>query len=264
MLIMEKPNATHSIFFSIVIACRNVERTLDATLRSLHAQSCRDFEVIVVDACSTDHTLKVVQRHQDLITHLISEPDDGIYDAWNKGVALARGSHICFVGGDDSLLPDALSSLHRAAQSYPDAHIICGKNYLVSEQGEILQTLHSIWDWQRFRHYMCIAHVGAAHARQLFTEYGPFDESFKITGDYELLLRAGPQLRCVTIDDYIANMTYGGASSLRYQALWEAYRSKILHRAVTRPAALLDLFVASLKLAVRKWYYGIRGGMATR
>jgi glycosyltransferase involved in cell wall biosynthesis len=264
MLTKAKRNSKDAIFFSIVIACRNVGKTLDATLRSIRAQSCKHFEVIVVEACSTDDTLQIAQQHQDLITHLISEPDNGIYDAWNKGVALACGSHICFVGGDDTLLPHALRSLRNAARAQPHAHIICGKNHLVTEKGVLLRTLHSKWEWQRFRRHMCIAHVGAAHAKSLFTEYGPFDDSFKITGDYELLLRAGPRLRCVTIDDYVANMTYGGASALRYRALWEAYRCKRLHRATTPTAAIVDLFAASLKLAVRKRYYGIKGSMATR
>jgi len=261
---MSAPRPTRSIQFSIVIACRNVERTLDATLQSLRAQSCQDFEVIIIDACSTDRTLEIIRHHGDLIDHLISEPDDGIYDAWNKGIGLARGHHICFVGGDDTLLPDALGSLHKAAKANPDAHLICGKSRLVSDTGVVLQTLHSRWDWQHFRHHMCIVHVGAAHARALFSEYGHFDQAYKITGDYELLLRAGPNLRCVAIDDCIANMTYGGASSMRYQALWEAYRCKTLHRAITRPAAIIDLLTASLKLSIRKRYYGFKGSMATR
>lgn len=261
---MSQPTPAQPIHFSIVIACRNVERTLDATLRSLRSQSFQDFEVIVVDACSTDRTLDIVRHHGDLIDHLISEPDDGIYDAWNKGIRLARGKHVCFVGGDDTMLPDALSCLHRAAEAHPNAHLICGKSYLVSGEGVTLQTLHSTWDWERFRHYMCIVHVGAAHARTLFTEYGSFNSSYKITGDYELLLRAGPKLRCIAVDDYITNMTYGGSSSLRYMALWEAYRCKTLHHAVTRPSAIIDLLTTSLKLAIRKRYYRLKGAMAKR
>jgi glycosyltransferase involved in cell wall biosynthesis len=257
-------HTTPSIFFSIVIACRNVEKTLDATLRSLQAQSFKNFEVIVVDACSTDGTLDIVRRHGALIDYLVSEPDLGIYDAWNKGIRLACGSHICFVGGDDTLLPDAIARLRAAAQAHPDAHILCGKNHLVSEHGTKLQTLHSTWNWQRFRHHMCIAHVGAAHARGLFEEYGLYDHSYKITGDYELLLRAGPRLRCITIDGYIANMTHGGASAMRYRALWEAYRCKTQHRARSWPASLFDLLVASLKLSIRKWYYRFKGATATQ
>lgn len=259
MLTMEKPNAAHSVFFSIVIACRNVEKTFEATLRSIEAQSYKRHEVIIVDACSTDQTLHIAQRYPHLVTHVISEPDEGIYDAWNKGIALARGSHICFVGGDDTLLPNALGSLCKAAHAHPYAHIICGKNRLMSAHGVMLRTLHSTWDWRLFRRHMCIAHVGAAHARSLFDEYGPFDDSFKITGDYELLLRAGPRLRCVTIDDYIANMTYGGASALRYKALLEAYRCKTQHHAITQPQAIIDLLMASMKLAVRKRCYGLKG-----
>jgi len=77
--------------FSLVIAVFNGARYLDQAILSVINQSFDNFEFIIVDGGSKDGTLDIIRRYEDKITHWISEPDCGIYDAWNKGVALARG-----------------------------------------------------------------------------------------------------------------------------------------------------------------------------
>src|SRR6188508_1087311 len=89
--------------FSIITVCRNSERVLHKAMESLSAQHYKDYEWVVIDGASTDGTLKIVQSFSAAPLLVVSEPDHGIYDAMNKGVAKARGDYVFFLNSDDAL-----------------------------------------------------------------------------------------------------------------------------------------------------------------
>lgn len=88
---------------SVITVCRNAGAEIDATLRSVLMQDHADIEHIVIDGASTDDTLARVKRYAECIAHLVSEPDEGVYDAMNKGLRLATGEVIAFVNAGDML-----------------------------------------------------------------------------------------------------------------------------------------------------------------
>jgi len=213
---------------SIVIACYSAGATLAATLDSIVSQNRDDIEIIIVDGGSTDDTMAIVQKYGDKIAWSVSEPDKGIYDAWNKGLRAARGNYISFVGADDVLLPDAIDAYVRQIALQPDAEYISSR--VQYGEGRAARIIGRPWRWEQFNRYMTVAHVGSMHRRSLFDRLGPYNDSFRITGDYELLLRAGPDLLTAYIPNITVRMGVDGISSGQSNKVFcEADRAKRMH-----------------------------------
>ena len=178
---------------TVIVAVHNGARTLQQCLDSVIRQTCRDVELIVIDAGSTDGTLDLLKRNSQQIRYWISEPDRGIYHAWNKGLAQAQGEWICFLGADDFLWDEQV--LSRVAQALPqapeDINVAYSQVSLLDAQGGVLYTIGEPWSQvqERFKQLMCIPHPSVLHRNRLFKNAGKFDEAFRIAGDYELLLR---------------------------------------------------------------------------
>lgn len=214
--------------FSIVIACYNASATLGAAIESVAAQGRGDTELLVIDGNSSDDTAAVIRAHARDVNYWVSEPDTGIYDAWNKGVRAARGRYIAFVGADDVLLPGALDAYARLIADAPDAEYLSARVQYGEEPHARL--IGGPWRWDRFRRYMTVAHVGSMHRRSLYDRIGLYDEAFAITGDYELLLRAGSGLNSAYMPNVTARMGVDGVSSGRSDLVFdEAAHAKRRH-----------------------------------
>lgn len=178
---------------SIITATYNAARFLPDTIGSIRAQSYPNIEWIVIDGGSTDPTLDLLKASDDVIDYWLSEPDCGIYSAWNKGLAQAKGEWICFLGADDYFWDaHALANMSEQLEKMPSSVLVAyGQVMLVNAEGLEIHVFGEPWEnvKQRFKQVMCIPHQGTMHRRSLFERYGKFDESFSIAGDYELLLR---------------------------------------------------------------------------
>lgn len=240
---------------TIVTSTMNAAQALDSTIRSVAQQTYAHVEHVIVDAASTDGTLQVLRNRSDTVDCWISEPDRGIYDAWNKGLQLARGEWIAFVGAGDRLLPDAIESLVRATKdATAPLDFISGRVDLY--QGErYIRTVGLPWSWSLFRKYMGVAHPGALHSAAYFARHGQFDASLRIVGDYELLLRAGAGLRTAFLDKSLVQMEVGGASSAG-AALRETLQIQLRHRVSAAPVVHFRTWVARAKLILRMARYG--------
>jgi len=219
---------------TIITSTRNAAKHLPALIESIRGQNYGNIEWIVVDGASTDGTQGVRMQNEDVIDCWISEPDRGIYDAWNKGIRLARGEWICFLGADDQIASDAIESMLNVdkASSTP-LDFVCGRVELYRGP-YLIRTIGKPWSWCRFRKYMCVAHTGAIHRASFFVRYGGFDDSFRISGDYELLLRADDELKAGYVHRVLARMQVGGESNRSRAVFEEALRARLMH-AVTNP-----------------------------
>lgn len=217
---------------SLITATHNASLHLPHLIDSIRQLRFTGFEWLVIDGASTDGTPALLQSTPE-ITRWISEPDNGIYDAWNKGLRLARGEWIVFLGADDRLLPDALQQMTDAAAHAPiRPDYVCGRVDLM-RAGRRTRTIGRAWDWKHFRHYMCVAHTGSMLHRSYFDRYGSFDPQFRISGDYELLLRAGAGLNAVFVDSVLAEAGLGGASNRDGRVFAENLRAKRMHRSAS-------------------------------
>jgi glycosyltransferase involved in cell wall biosynthesis len=109
--------------YSIIIATYNAAKYLETALQSVFSQTSADYELILIDGGSKDETVEIIKKHQDRIAYWVSEPDQGIYDAWNKGIEQATGDWVLFIGSDDTLVPDALEAYSDFIKTH---HIITG------------------------------------------------------------------------------------------------------------------------------------------
>lgn len=213
--------------FSIIIATYNAAESLQCTLNSIREQTWVDYELILIDGKSSDETVRIINENIEIVTFWISEPDKGLYDAWNKGIKASKGKWIAFLGAGDALVPDALQSY----KTYIDT-LVETPDYIsaiikrTNEKGGFISLLGKAWQWKAFRDSMTVAHVGSLHNKHLFEEIGLYNQAeYKICADYELLLRKKDTLKTGFLNKSIGDMPIGGLS-FSVKALKESAKAK--------------------------------------
>lgn len=250
---------------SIIVAVYNGALTLQQCIDSVALQTYQHKELIIIDGGSTDGTVELLKSNQQQITYWVSEPDRGIYHAWNKALLRARGEWICFLGADDHFWDEPVLTrmAGELAKLPPDIRVAYGQIMLLNGRGEPLYAVGEPWERlkQRFLTSMCIPHPGMMHHRSLFEQHGGFDESFRIAGDYEFLLR---ELRTADAA-FIPNLVTVGmrqgegksshpASTLRL--LHETRRAQRMHgQSLPSSSWLFSLMKAYLRL----WLWQVFG-----
>jgi len=178
---------------TVIVAVYNGKVTLQQCIDSVAQQTYPNKELIIIDGGSIDGTVDLLEANRNKFSYWISEPDQGIYNAWNKGLAQVHGEWVCFLGADDYFWDNTV--LERMAAKLvllpSRIRVAYGQIMLVGTGGESPRSKGEPWQQVKgfFTRYMCIPHVGTMHRRSLFEQHGIFDESFRIAGDYELLLR---------------------------------------------------------------------------
>jgi glycosyltransferase involved in cell wall biosynthesis len=219
---------------SLLVATWNCRAQLADFLGSLAGQNWADWELLLLDNASTDGTIEQVQRFRERLQapqRLVwsSEADGGIYDAWNRGLRLARGAYFSFLGADDTFV-DSASLWRMAALSATGADLITARNAYYARDGRFLRHWGSGWQWRRMRQSMNIAHPGMLVHRNLFDRFGSFDDGFRICGDYEWFLRLPPDLRAVHTSDPILKVVQAGVSHTHIgQVYGETFRAQRRH-----------------------------------
>ena len=240
---------------TIVTVVLNKARSIGQTMASVRKQGYANIEYIVIDGGSNDGTVELIRTHEEAIDYWVSEPDSGIYDAWNKGVRLANGEWIAFLGAGDTYAPDAV-------QAYVDfilsqdrgesLHYVSSRVSLVAD-GIVKRVIGKPWHWTGFRKYMTVAHVGSFHRKSLYEQYGLYDTAYRICGDYELLLRPRDGLRAAFLDRVTAAMDLEGVSNQDPRSFGETMRAKISTGGRARLACRIEKWEAIVKWKVRKW-----------
>lgn len=240
--------------FSIITATYNSEKTLERTIKSVLNQSYANFEYIIIDGSSSDRTLSIVKEYEaefssrKISFKYISESDKGIYDAWNKGIELASGDWISFLGSDDYYLQNALEIYSSSIQ--PTFNYIHSKVRLVDENDKQLKILGTAIVKKHFFQYMKIAHVGSFHHKSLFTNER-FSLKYKSASDYFFFLKNFNLIHSFYIDEITAVMQFGGISTNVNNALKEALAVKLEAKRRSTTFCYIDFFIAHLKHFVR-------------
>ncbi len=223
---------------TVIVAVFNGARTLQQCIDSVARQTYKNKELIIIDGGSLDGTVDLLKANNSRIDYWISEKDSGIYNAWNKGVLRAKGEWICFLGADDYFWGDdrMLENLAVRLTRIPaDIRVAYSQIMLLNMKGEELYPVGAPWLQIKnsFKQLMSISHQGVMHRRDLFEQRGLFDESFRIAGDYELLLRELKIKDALFIPDLImTGMRQGGISSNpanTLKALQEIRRAQRMH-----------------------------------
>lgn len=198
---------------SIIIATFNAGKTLGSCLLSLAKQKTEDVEIIVVDGGSKDDTIKIINDNLNVVDKWLSEPDKGIYDAWNKGIKLASGRWVMFVGADDGLLPNVLPKYVEFSKNIgDDVDLITAKAEFVDLEGKLIKIIGEPFIWDKYRYNMNISHGSTLHNRKLFDEVGMYSLKYRICADYEMFMRKGSRTKSEFYDNVVFRFAIGGAS----------------------------------------------------
>lgn len=212
---------------SIITVCFNAEAHIDETLRSVVMQDHRDIEHIVVDGASTDGTMAKVERYREVLAHVVSEPDKGVYDAMNKGLRLATGEVVAFVNAGDMIARrDVLSAMVKEFERN-DADVIYGDALMVDP--EDITKVKRYWrggeyDRENFRKGWMPPHLGTYIRRNAYQRFGHFREDLKVSADYELMFRIlyKHRLRARYVPKVLVRFRLGGVSNRSLAHVWRA------------------------------------------
>jgi len=214
---------------SVITVCYNSANTIGHTLRSVHEQTHGDVEHIIVDGGSKDNTLTVVASEGPHVAKLVSEKDNGIYDAMNKGVRLATGDVVAFLNADD-FYKDA-NVLGRVAQVMQaeglDALYGDVDFFRPGQQDTVARRYNSGWFTAgRLGWGWMPAHPALFVRRALFERYGVFRTDYCIAGDFEFIARVfkHPKLRHRHLPESLVRMQMGGVSTSGWRATLQLNR----------------------------------------
>lgn len=255
---------------SIIVAVFNGDKTLQQCIDSVAQQTYLNKELIIIDGGSGDGTVDLLKANTKHIRYWVSEPDKGIYNAWNKGLAQATGEWVCFLGADDWLsngkvLAEVAELLKQVNSS---VEIVYGQVKMLNAIGGEVGELGAPWRGVK-RMFMngtyCLPTPGIFHHRGIFTKYGGFDETYKIAGDYELLLRVLKSSTPIFLEGItVTNMQQGGISSRPASALI-SLREMVKARKKNKISNYsLGLLIAFSKVYLRSILWRLLGEQKTR
>jgi len=245
---LEKPR------ISVITVCFNSATTIRDTLESIASQSYKSFEHIIIDGGSTDETLKIVCEWTKHHIYLISEPDKGIYDAMNKGIALAKGDYVGMLNADDFFAsPSALEIIaNHLSASNVDAVFSCLDIVDPSNLNRVLRKYRV----SSFSSFMLRIGIMPPHPtfycrKSCYENAGPYSTDYRIAADFEMLVRLllKHHMTWKFIDEITVKMRSGGLSSKGIKSNWVVNREIV--RSCTENGLYTNMFMLILKLPVR-------------
>ncbi len=171
--------------FSIITVCLN-EPNLERTCESIVNQSYQNFEWLVIDGGSDEKTLRLFGKYKSRMSYFVSEQDNGIYHAMNKGILQAKGTYCNFMNAGDSFYtPDALENATKVLEGEPEIDVLYG-NALISQERLVRPELkHELWE---YLYYTTFPHQSTFIRSKCFKHYGLYDAKLKIASDYKYFL----------------------------------------------------------------------------
>lgn len=219
------------LMFSIITPCYNSEKTIERTIKSVLNQKFTNYEYVIVDGGSKDCTLDIIKQYEPLFDgrmKWISEPDKGIYDAFNKGIRLSNGQYCWIVNSDDFIEPDALEYLSCVIQDEvknPDTIISAKLNYIDEKTHKVLYTEYKdAATAKRCYHLdkMGITHPATIVSKSVYDKDCLYDDRYKLSGDFEWFHRVySMNVSIIFKDRVITNMSNAGISG---QYSWKRFK----------------------------------------
>lgn len=202
--------------FSIVTITWNAENLVRPTVESIALQTCRDFEHIIIDGASVDGTIDVIKKYSSVPPRIISEKDNGIYDAMNKGLKAAKGKYVIFMNAGDQFDNDDTLALYEKAARNSDPDIIYGDTVIIDSGRNVIGPRHlSVPEKLTFRSFakgMLVCHQSFMVKRDLAPEY---DTRYRFSADYDWTvkcIRATSPDKCVNLHSVVTRYLADGTT----------------------------------------------------
>lgn len=209
---------------SIITVSYNSAATIRDTIESVLRQSHQNIEHIIVDGASNDGTVAILEEYQDRIAKVVSEPDKGLYDAMNKGIAMATGDVIGILNSDDFFETEqALEAVVRAFEASPNAQLAFGDIVFVEDPDLATITRHysaaHFQPW-KLRFGWMPPHPGTFIRREAYELVGQYSTQYRISSDYDIFVRLllVHRLPWTYIDSVLVRMRAGGISTAGWRS----------------------------------------------
>ena len=235
---------------SVITVCFNSQTTIERSIQSVVDQQWPEVEHIVIDGGSTDGTLAILERFRPHLAVLVSEPDKGIYDAMNKGLARATGDVICFLNADDQYADvNVLAEVAQQMRTHQLDALVADVGFFKAGdptrmtrryRSDRFSPQHLSWGWMP-------AHPGLFLTREVVQRVGQFKTDYRIAGDYEYVVRTfhGHDLHYKHLPSVVVNMQAGGISN-------SSWRNRLLlNREVVRACKENGIHTNLLKILVK-------------
>ena len=237
-----------NICVSIITVCFNSEKTIERTIKSVLEQTYKNLEYIIVDGKSTDKTLEIVEKYRPLFKgrmKVISEPDQGIYDAMNKGICNASGELIGIINSDDYYETDTVENVV-AAMKDEDYQILYGMLRVIKENEDtrvIVMPKHENLENEMLAHPTCFV------TKKVYSDFGMYDIKYRSCADHDFMLRMRKHSEVVFIPVYklLANFTEGTGMSAQESSILEALGMLAEHGIISKTRYRLILMKNRLK-----------------
>ena len=240
---------------SVITIVYNNVRDIERTVLSVLNQSYSNIEYLVIDGASNDGTMDILRQYESRITKLVSERDKGIYDAMNKGLALATGDYVLFMNSGDEIYSS--KTVENIFASGDDADIYYGETEMFDDAWQSLgrrrHKAPETFTWKDFKYGMSISHQ-AIYIRKSLTE--PYDLTYKLSSDIDWILRAAKKAKkIVNVKAVVAKYLVGGMSKKKHrQSLAERFSIFVKHY------GLIPTIFNHLLIALNLVFYYLRNG----
>ena len=239
---------------SIITVSYNAERTIERCIQSVISQNYKDIGYIIIDGGSTDGTVSIIEKYKKHIQFLVSEPDRGIYDAMNKGIAVAQGDVIGILNADDFFADDHVLSDIATAFTNHNTDIVYGDLDYIKLDGSVSRKWRTgQYKKGMFNHGWMPPHPAFYCKRELFNKFGNYSLDFGTAADYELMLRFIHlnHLSVYYVQRVLVKMSIGGVSnsgiSNRIKALFFDVKAMYVNKILFPPITLIFKPLRKLK-----------------
>lgn len=263
---------------SLITITYNSELHLEKTIQSVINQTYSNIEYIIIDGSSSDGTLSLIKKYEPNITYWVSEKDEGISDAFNKGLAKATGDIIGIINSDDYYAEDAVAEVVQAFEVNQDYGFVFGDQMFVDFQGKKLYTQKGNPEYSKIIGYEMpsIPHPTVFVRHQVYQDLGGFDKIYRTAMDYEFILRicrhgvkgyyipqvlAYQRLNGESDQNYIRGYRESREISIRYGynhiMAWSRFGYKCLKTFIRKKLERigLDLFVKGFRTYLGRRYH---------
>lgn len=208
---------------SIITVVYNGVNTIEQTIKSVFGQTYKNIEYIVIDGGSTDGTQQIIEKHLDKISYYVSEEDEGLYYAMNKGIKKATGEIVGIINSDDWYDINAVKNIVECFCN-SEADLVYGKTVIVAENGT--ETVKEVGELQTIWYNAPFLHASVFIKKNIYDKLGVFNVKYKIASDYDLLLRFYVEnIKFEYLKKNIAYFRLGGLSTTQKRVGYDECRS---------------------------------------
>ena len=237
---------------AVITATYNAAMHIQQCINSVESQTYPHVFHVIVDGRSDDQTIDIISSSKKERLIYISEPDDGIYSAWNKGIRLVNSDWFLFLGADDILLPNAIQILLENAQLSSSINLVTAKSILLAQNGNFVRLHGAPFTRKVLWHHMPNANCSTIYHKSLFSESCNFNEALRSAADYSFLIKKRKLIYPTYSSALVSCMRVGGISTKKPSlSLHESYKEKIVYYpAYCHPLLLICFWISFFKLAL--------------